>query len=165
LHLREEDIFAVRWSQAILDEARQSLIDRGKPADKVDRRLRAMQEAFPDAEVTGHERLISGLHLPDPNDRHVLAAAIAGGANQIVTANVRDFPEDVLARYDLEAVSPDTFLLSALYSYPELTVATIQQRAAELTRPRIGVTGLLEALRKSGAPQFADAVAAEILGP
>jgi hypothetical protein len=165
LHLREQDAFAVRWSQAVLHEARQSLIDSGRPADKVDRRLRAMQSAFPDAEVLGYEHLIPSLHLPDPNDRHVLAAAIVGGVNQIVTANVRDFPEDVLAAHGLEAVNPDAFLLSVFYSYPELTIATIQQRAAELIRPAIGVTGLLAALRKSGAPQFADAVADEIENP
>ncbi len=119
----------------------------------------AMTEAFPDALVSGFEALIPGLHLPDPNDRHVLAAAIIAGAEQIVTNNLRDFPADVLAPYGIEPMTPDSFLINAFNLYPEITIATIRTRASELARPAIGIVGVLEALRKSGAPQFADAIA------
>jgi hypothetical protein len=122
-----------------------------------------MQLAFPDAEVVDYAHLIPTLRLPDVDDRHVLAAAIAGGATQIVTSNVRHFPSDVLAPWSLAAVSPDAFLLSVLGRHPDLTVKTIRERALELDRPAIGVSGVLAALAKSGAPEFARALASQLL--
>ena len=163
MHLREHDLFAVRWSERILDEARRSLVGRGKPLDKVEARLAAMRRAFPDANVTGFEDLIPSLRLPDPDDRHVLAAAILGGAAQIVTKNLRDFPTTALNQYDIEAVSPDGFLLNTLDLYPEITIQTIQQRAITLTRPAIGINGILQALEDSGAPEFASEVRRHVL--
>jgi len=62
--------------------------------------------------VTDHESLIDGLILPDLEDRHVLAAAIRCQAQIIVTFNTRDFPSDVLKRFDIQAAHPDTFLRS-----------------------------------------------------
>jgi hypothetical protein len=121
-----------------------------------------MRQAFPDAEVTGYEHLIATLSLPDANDRHVLAAAIAGGAEQIITMNIRDFPKAALALHGIEPLSPDRFLLDLFDDDSDLIVATIFHRAAELTRPSIGVNGVLEALRKAGTPRFADAVAAAL---
>lgn len=59
--------------------------------------------------MTGHEPLIEGLKLPDPDDRHVLAAAIKAGAQVIVTRNLKDFPETDLQPWDIEAQSPDAF--------------------------------------------------------
>lgn len=64
-----------------------------------------------DALVSGFEDLIEGLHLPDPNDRHVLAAAIRGKADVIVTANLRDFPANVLGQFGIEPQHPDAFIL------------------------------------------------------
>ena len=61
--------------------------------------------------VTGYEHLIPGLVLPDPKDRHVLAAAIRGGASVIVTCNLADFPQHVLGEFDIEAQHPDEFVL------------------------------------------------------
>jgi hypothetical protein len=62
--------------------------------------LRALMESYvEDATVSGYEPLVGGLTLPDPDDRHVLAAAVQGGANVIVTSNQRDFPAAALAPY------------------------------------------------------------------
>jgi hypothetical protein len=69
-----------------------------------------MDKHAPDALVTGYEDLIEGLQLPDPDDRHVLAAAIRGRADVIVTANVRDFPADILTPLEIEAQHPDEFI-------------------------------------------------------
>jgi hypothetical protein len=92
LDLREHDLFAVRWSDAIFEEVKRSLVRRGMPPEKIEARLGTMDEAFPDASIAGFEYLISDLSLPDAEDRHVLAAAIVGGAKQIVTNNIKDFP-------------------------------------------------------------------------
>jgi len=69
-----------------------------------------MNQAVLDCLVTGHETLIESLELPDPDDRHVLAAAIHAGADAIVTFNLRDFPEEVLDLYNVEVLHPDDFI-------------------------------------------------------
>lgn len=71
-----------------------------------------MDRHFPDALVVGFEALINGISLPDPRDRHVLAAAIKGQADVIVTQNLKDFPQEQLDPYRIEAQHPDDFALS-----------------------------------------------------
>jgi predicted nucleic acid-binding protein len=159
LDLREYDLFAVKWSDMIFDEVKKSLLQRGKPFEKIEARLQKMDAAFPDASVTGFQHLISDMHLPDSKDRHVLAAAIACRAEQIVTNNIKDFPKNELQKYNIEAVTADTFLLNALDLYPEITIFTTRLRATKLTKPAIGVTGILKAIRESGAPLFSAALA------
>src|SRR5947209_5049247 len=68
--------------------------------------------------VTGYEDLIPTLSLPDPDDRHVLAAAIRSRADVIVTANLQDFPDHVLTTYGLEARHPDEFIVNLLSVSP-----------------------------------------------
>lgn len=77
-----------------------------------------MNGAVRDAQVVGHERRIAALALPDPNDRHVLAAAIEADADLIVTKNLKDFPAPVLADHGLEAQHPDAFLLDLHWQRP-----------------------------------------------
>ena len=71
---------------------------------------RLMERAVPDSVVTGYEPLVEQLALPDPGDRHVLAAAIHCRASRIVTFTLRDFPAPALAPYDIEALYPDRFV-------------------------------------------------------
>jgi hypothetical protein len=73
-----------------------------------------------DCLVEQFEPLIAGLDLPDPGDRHVLAAAIRGRADVIVTRNLRDFPPDRLAPYGIEAQHPDTFEFIPIYDMMRL---------------------------------------------
>ena len=61
-----------------------------------------MDRAFPGSNVTGYESLVENLSLPDPDDRHILAAAIKGEAQVIVTANLKDFPASALASYSIQ---------------------------------------------------------------
>jgi predicted nucleic acid-binding protein len=78
--------------------------------EQLDRTSSFMDRAVPDALVSGYESLIEGLRLPDPDDRHVLAAAIKCNASVLVTFNLRDFPKDVLDIFDVEAMHPDDFI-------------------------------------------------------
>jgi hypothetical protein len=89
-----------------------------------------MDAEFADSLVTGHEGLIESLTLPDPNDRHVLAAAITCRAHVIVTANLRDFPESSLSKYSLVAQHPDDFILDqiGLHSDSARLIATALAR-------------------------------------
>jgi hypothetical protein len=88
--------------------------------------------------------------LPDPNDRHVLAAAIRAGAQAIVTFNLDDFPEEKLAAYNVEAKHPDDFVLNAIDLAPGLVATVVSEQAAALKSPPRTVGELLETLRDQG---------------
>lgn len=129
LRLAEHGLYRPLWSEEILRETEQA-IERIHPelAGLARRRTDAMREAFSDACVTGWEPLVTALTLPDSNDRHVLAAAIMGRADVIVTNNIKDFPEAVLEPLSLSAQTPDEFLLNQLDLDPPLVMVTIRDQ-------------------------------------
>jgi len=120
------------------------------PSEKLLQIRDAMDEHAEDSLVTGYERLIEGLHLPDPNDRHVLAAAIVGRADVIVTHNLRDFSAETLDRYGIEAQHPDEFIRHLLDLSPALVVDAVRAQQAGLTRPPIPMTELLDLFERLG---------------
>lgn len=90
-----------RWTERILDELDRALTDnRDIDPVKLKRRRQLMNLAVADCIVEGYEPLIEELELPDPDDRHVLAAAIKSGAQVIVTDNLKHFPDGYLRRSD-----------------------------------------------------------------
>lgn len=113
LEAAEAGLYAPRWSAAVHDEWMRTVL-RLRPdltADRVDRRRREMDRQFPEALVGGYEPLVAGLGLPDPDDRHVLAAAIHAKATVIVTFNLADFPAEILAPYRMATAHPDVFVV------------------------------------------------------
>jgi hypothetical protein len=109
-----------------------------------------MNLAVPDCLVTNFKPLVARLTLPDQDDRHVLAAAIRSGAQVIVTANLKDFPESVLAAHGIEAQHPDEFVLNLLDLAPTVVAATIEEQAAALKSPPQTIAELLAKLRENG---------------
>nr|WP_237028304.1 PIN domain-containing protein [Pectobacterium carotovorum] len=112
-----------------------------------------MDRAIPDGLVNGYEALIAGLTLPDPDDRHVLAAAIRCGASVIVTFNQRDFPTDVLASYGVESQHPDEFVENLFDLDAAAVVAAALHQRAQLKNPPIDVDHYLEFLLRQGLVQ------------
>jgi hypothetical protein len=119
-------------------------------------RLDQMNGAFPDALVTGYEALI-GEMVNDPKDRHVLAAAVRGGAEVLVTENLRDFQPDAVRLYDIEVVSQDTFLLDQLDLRPADVMDALRRQVSRYHREPRNVEALLAILGSlgSGCPAFA----------
>jgi hypothetical protein len=105
-----------------------------------------MCQAVADCLVTGHEPLIDGLVLPDPDDRHVLAAAIRCHAQVIVTHNLRDFPTSALEPFGLEAQHPDVFVGHLVDLAPGRVAAVVERQAASLTSPPRSADDLLDLL-------------------
>ncbi len=103
-----------------------------------------------DALVAGYEGLIDGLHLPDPDDRHVLAAAIRGRADVIVTANLRHFPAQVLRPFGIEPRHPDEFVVSLLNVAPALVTKAARDHRESLRNPPKTIKQYLEALEAQG---------------
>jgi hypothetical protein len=117
-----------------------------------------MATAFTDANVTGWEAVAAGLDLPDPDDRHVLAAAIAGGGQSLVTFNLKDFPVEPLTAAGGRSpksrrASPRPALL-----FPSLALEVLTRQADDMHRPPSDLAGLLHRLERCGVPDFAEAV-------
>ena len=147
--------FRARWSRDIHEEwKRNLLLNRPDLArSQVDRTSNLMDSAIPGGLVEGYEDLIAGLTLPDPDDRHVLAAAIRCGASVIVTFNQRDFPTDVLASYGVESQHPDEFVENLFDLDAAAVVAAAQRQRAQLKNPPIDVDHYLEILFRQGLVQ------------
>lgn len=150
--------FHARWTDMILDEVFSNLSKNRPDLDttKLNRTRRLMCEAIDDCLVTGYEELIPALHLPDPDDNHVLAAAIRCGAQVIVTENKRDFPQPELAKYDIEVRTADEFLCDQIDLYGSSVHQAITYATAAFTNPPRTVDDVLDALAKAGAPEAAE---------
>ena len=108
-------LFRARWSETIHDEWTSSLLaHRPELKAQLARTRQLMDAHVPDCLVTDYKHLIVTLDLPDPNDRHVLAAAIVADADLIVTKNLKDVPAYRLAPYGIEAQHPDEFIRNLL---------------------------------------------------
>lgn len=105
------------------------------PREQVERIRDLMNSHVRDCLVTGYEPLIGGLTLPDPDDRHVLAAAILSGTDTIVTFNLKDFPEDALKPYGIDAQHPDEFLNCQLDFAPNVVCAAGQEAPRQPKEP------------------------------
>lgn len=106
-----------------------------------------------DCLVEGYEELIDGIKLPDPNDRHVLAAAIKSNAQTIVTYNLSDFPLYYLSKYEIDAQHPDEFLRHLLDLAPAIVVTTVKETRISLKNPPKTSTEYLAILEKQFLPQ------------
>ena len=152
LRLADRYLFAPLWSADIHTEWMRSLLaDRPDlSADVLERTRAVMDRHFPDAVVTGYGALVVGLDLPDPGDRHVLAAAIRGQADVIVTQNLRHFPVDRLASHGLAAQHPDPFVVDLFEASPDEVLATVRGHRAALRNPPRSASDHLAALERVG---------------
>lgn len=160
LRLAERDFYRPLWSRRILDETHWALrrVHPDLPDERLVRRLDIMNATFEDAMVEGWEPVTAGLDLPDDDDRHVLAAAIQGGAQVIVTFNTKDFPADRLAPSGVAASHPDEFLLDQLDLHPGLVVQVLTEQAVALRNPPSDLAGVVNRLERCQVPEFAHAV-------
>ncbi len=144
--------FTPLWSARILEEWARATRRLPEGAEAVARgEIALLRAAWPEAEVTVGEELVAGLSLPDPDDRHVLAAAIAGGAEALLTLNRADFPGRTLARHGILLREPDGFLVELLRSGLDLApIAEAARRGRE--------AGVRAVLKRSGLPRLGKAL-------
>jgi hypothetical protein len=137
MQLALSDLFQARWTDQIHDEwTRNVLVNRPdiSPASLA-RCRKLMDEHVSDCLITGYEARISGLTLPNADDRHVLAAAIHGGADLIITFNLSDFPASILGQFHIEAIHPDEFIVRLWDERSDGVLHAMKLQRASLKRP------------------------------
>lgn len=168
MSLATAGLFAAKWTQRIerewvtnLEELRPTL------KGKLETRRDGMREAVPDWEVNedAWAPLVGNTKLPDPNDQHVLAAAIAGHADCIVTANVRDFPAEVVSQYGIEVIHPDRFIINQWDLDHIATMTAFKGMRARWRNPKASPEHFAQALERNGLPVTAQRIrdAAELI--
>ena len=154
--------FRARWTQEIHREWKRNLLKNrtNLTIEQLDRTSELMDRAIPDACVYDFEDLITGLSLPDTNDRHVLAAAIRCGAGVIVTFNLKDFPDTCLAPYGVEVQHPDEFVENLFHLDQAVVIAAAQRQRQQLKLPPIAVEPFLDLLQRQGLVESVRALSA-----
>jgi len=146
MQLAVSDLFRAKWSNAIHDEWIKSVLERRSDLkrEQLERTRELMNSHVRDCLVEGYEPLIETLKLPDPDDRHVVAAAIHARADAIVTFNLADFPADVLRGHGLEAQHPDEFISHLVDLSSQTVVHAARACRARLKQPPKSVDDYLE---------------------
>lgn len=144
MQLAVTDLFKAKWTADIHREWIDALLRNEPQPDRaaLEPTRDMMDRVTRDCLVTGYEALIPALSLPDPNDRHVLAAAIVGRCDAIVTQNLKDFPEDVLEPYGIETQHPVDFFRNQLSLAPGLVCSEFRTVRARLKNPSKTVNGV-----------------------
>jgi hypothetical protein len=163
LTLAEAGFFRLRWSSQILDETEiaieKILREKGRAdaAERAKRARAAMETAFEDAMVSDFDRFMSAADgLPDPNDAHVVAAAIMTRASMIVTENLKHFPPANLATLNMEAKSADEFIADTIALDEGRAVAAIRQMRERFNKPAITAETLLLKMEAEGMQEAVD---------
>jgi predicted nucleic acid-binding protein len=156
LRSAQAPLYRAQWTMDILNEVERNLVRNGMASQAGAVHLRAqIEKTFPDALIPSesYQLLISAM-TNDAKDRHVLAAAVASHAQVIVTSNLKDFPNDALEPYGIEAQSPNEFLRHLQDLDQDLMLAIVREQASDLSRPPATVAQVIGNLAR-WAPDFA----------
>ena len=158
IELALDDLIRLHWSPEVMAELREVLsARRGAVLSRVDSMLAAMNTALPQASVTPLAEHDFLARLPDPDDEHVLLAALNARCPIILTFNLKDFPAAVLGSEDqgLQAMHPDAFLVHMLTTQAAPVLLVIKRILSGLTAPPLSTDAYLANLSRSGLPTAA----------
>lgn len=132
-------LFRAKWTNEIHDEWITSVL-RDRPdltLTQLTRTRHLMDKHVFEALVEDYAQRIETLTLPDPDDRHILAAAIESKSSLIVTWNVRHFPDEISKPYGIAAVTPDAFILDQIELSPQLVEQAVRRQKDSLRNPAL----------------------------
>lgn len=144
-------LYEAKWTDQINDEWIGHLL-QNRPniaPERMQRTLELMNNIKPNPLVSDYKHLIDKMTLPDKDDRHVLAAAIACGAKKILTWNLKDFPERFLNEFGVVAENPDRFMSALLTENPQKVVEVFKSVRLRQKKPKILVADLFAMLKKN----------------
>lgn len=152
MRLAMTDLYRARWTEMIHDEWTRSVLNQRPDlkAEDLERTRSLMNAHVRDSLITGFEHLIPSVELPDPDDRHVVAAAIHGVASLIVTFNLKDFPANQLQHHNLAAQHPDDFISDLLDRHTARVCEAAANHRRSLKNPPKTVDEYLDTLLKQG---------------
>lgn len=151
--------FTPLWSDRILEEWRRAAARNGpQDAGIATLEIDSLTARFPDAKVTILPATEAAVSLPDPDDGHVLAAAIDAGADELLTLNIRDFPTNALAAHGIIRRHPDEFLLEALHAQPDRMIALVDKVLARAQSFGIDTSNRRKLLKRAKLPRFGKAL-------
>jgi len=157
MRLSLTDLFKARWTDAIHDEWTRNVAHNNRiDIQKLRKVSNLMDENVRDAKVEGFEYLIDVLELPDQDDRHVLAAAIHSKSDAIVTFNMKDFPEEYLASYNVELIHPDDFIVFQFEFNRRVVLECFKKQRAALRNPVFLPEAFIDMFYKRQLPQTAN---------
>lgn len=164
MHLSLSGLFRARWTNEIHEEWISNLLDQRPDLSRAQlKRTRdLMNTHVMDALVENYEKLVTKLSLPDPHDRHVLAASIKAQASMIVTFNLKDFPAKVLEQYGMQAIHPDNFVTQLLTEDPDKISAIIDRLRKGLKNPPMNQAEYFNILRQQNLPKLVLALSAHL---
>jgi len=155
------------WSDFLLDEWERVIVrERRRTPEQASAITGAIRQAFPSGRIApdDYESIIKTVPSPDPDDRVHGAAALAGGATALITANLRHFDSDFFAERGVSVDTPERYLLRRLEDAPDALIETVKRVVAMKTRPRWNLSVYLERMDRAGAPGFAAALRARLRG-
>jgi predicted nucleic acid-binding protein len=158
LELADRGLFRPLWSKDVLFELAKNLVKNGEDPVLVEKRVGTMEHYFADAMVAGYDDLVPTM-TNDEKDRHVLAAAVRGGAEVLVTFN-RRAPAESVEPFDLEVVHPDDFLW--ISSTSRADAPRLVELVEGYDSPAMTVDDFLLALTRAGVPKFVDAARSKL---
>ena len=158
LSLAAAGVYGARWTSRIQDEwIRNILINRPDlDPSRLARTATLMRDAIDDCLIDNFEHLIDSLTLPDPDDRHVLAAAIVGRTDAIITFNLKDFPDTSTSVHGIEIVHPDDFIVAQYLRDPAKILSIISGLRARLIKPSVPADRLLSTYEQQGLPKLSN---------
>ncbi|CAP63773.1 conserved hypothetical protein (plasmid) [Cupriavidus taiwanensis LMG 19424] len=155
MRLALTDLYRAKWTNQIHDEWVRNLLARRPElsADRLAGTRELMNRSVRDSLVFGYEHLIESIELPDPDDRHVVAAAIHSGSEAIITFNMKDFPEAALKEFNVEAIHPDDFVVDLFDLNAGKVLAAVADHRASLKNPPKSPSEYLTTLSAQGLTQ------------
>lgn len=149
----DAELYDMRLTDEILEEVRRNLIGKGKSSEtQAQRMIVAINKSFQESFVRDYQHITNSMPI-NRKDRHVMAAAVASHAQAIVTHNLKDFPSHLLTSYGIEAIPPDSFLVSLFFNDPQVLWEVLRNQAEQLRNPPMSVSDVLDRLTLD-APNF-----------
>jgi predicted nucleic acid-binding protein len=164
MSLHVAGFFAAKWTPLIEQEwIRNLLLNRPDlTQQQLENTCQQMHRAVRDWEVFNYESLVDALSLPDVDDRHVLAAAIRGHADCIVTFNMQDFPTEYLATFDIEVIHPDDFVLLQLDLHEVTALKAFKAMRLRLKNPTMTPEAFVSNLAQVGLARTAERLSEDL---
>lgn len=160
MELALTDLVRARWTEDIQTEWMENLLIKRPDLsrERLVRTANLMNKYVRDALIENYQYLIPELELPDSGDRHVLAAAVHSQSSIILTFNLKDFPSNILDRYNITAQHPDRLIVNLFIAHPIEMMQVVSYCHDRLKNPPKTINEYLTTMEKQGLIQTVEMI-------